>query len=207
MEVRMTKLKRVPLVTALALAVVALAAVSASADIHSGASGTYSGPIKGTNTGPDPTLEAGSTTIVCTQALTGGTLDGDWDATGPASAVLDFSWDGCSTTAGVPCTVEDIPGVDVNVTEENAPDSTIVNTEEAGTDIVCGAVFQCHASSDPNTSPVTADVDSDTQVASINDTVDVTGLIACPGEGQWVAQYLITDENGASLDLFATGTQ
>jgi hypothetical protein len=204
----MARLKRVSLLTTLAVAVVALTAVSASADIHSGGAGTYSGSIKGVNTGPNPTLVAGSTTITCTGALTGGTMDGDWDATGPASGVLDFSWSGCTAApASVPCTVDDIVDVPVNITEENAPDATIINTAEAGTDIVCGGVFNCHASSDPSSSPVTADVDSDTQVASIDDTVDVSGLIACPGEGQWVAQYAITDDADQPLDLFATGTQ
>jgi hypothetical protein len=201
----MRNLSKLALSTAIAAMAIALTAGAASADIYSGASGTYVGPIKGVNTGPDPTFQAGSTTITCTHAPMSGEMDGDWDATGPASAVADFSWDGCATNGGSPCTFSAVEDMSLAITEENAPDATIVNTEAWGMDYVCGSVIQCHVSSDPTTSPVTADFDSDTQIASINDVLEISGHIGCPGQGDWIAQYLITDEDGASLDLFATG--
>jgi hypothetical protein len=211
------KLKRLSLLTALALALVAYSAVPASADILSpGEFGSvYQGAVKGVNTGDDPTLTAGSTVITCQNALTEGTMDGDATASGPANAVLAFSWANCATNGAVECTVDPITGVDVAITEENAPSATIRNTgkdgvpgDPAGTTITCGTVFTCNASSDPDTTQVSAEVDQATQVATINDTVAVTGLVGCPlsGTGQWEAQYLITDDLDQDLDLWATGT-
>jgi hypothetical protein len=213
-------LKRLSLMTALALAVVAYAAVPASADILSpGQNGSvYSDcvsggdpedcPVKGVNTGDPPTLTAGSTVITCQSALTEGVMDGNAATDDPAEAELDFSWSDCETQGAVDCTVDDITGVSVDITEDNAPSSTIGNTEAAGTTITCGEVFVCDASSNPSSTPVTAEVDQATQVATIDDTVAVTGLLGCPlsGTGQWEAQYLITDDLDQDLDLWATGT-
>jgi hypothetical protein len=207
----MGNVRRLSVLLALTLVVVAFTAASASADIVN-SSGTYVGETQAVNTGPDPTLVAGNSTVTCTSAVIGGfdttasTIDGDWDETGPASGNLDFRWSGCSVVRDLSfetCTVQDILDVDVSITEANAPDSTITNTEAAGTNINCGVVFNCFASSDPTTSPVTSEVDSDTQVADINDTVDVSGL-GCPTSGQWVAQYAITVPED---DLSATGSQ
>jgi hypothetical protein len=206
----MGNLKRLSLVTALALAAVALAAGSASADIQN-SSGTYVGEFQGVNTGDNPTLVAGNSTVTCTSALVGGfdltasTINGDWNETGPASGNLDFRWSGCSVVSGVQfetCTVDDVLDVDVAITELNAPDSTVTNTETAGTLISCGLVFNCTATADVSTTPVTAEVDFETQIASIDDTVSVSG-IGCPTSGQWRAQYAITVPED---DLFATGS-
>ena len=43
---------------------------------------------------------------------------------------------------------------------------------------------------------MTAEVNQATQVATINDTVSVTGSLGCPanGSGTWNAEYLITDD-------------
>jgi hypothetical protein len=214
-------LKRLSLVTVLALAVVAYAAVPASADILTpGQNGSvYSDcvfgddtedcPVKGVRSGDAPTLTAGSTVITCESATTNGFLDGDATAADDAAeAELDFAWDVCETQTGQGCTVDDIIGVSVDITEANAPSSTIINTEAAGTTITCAGVFVCNASSDPSSTPVTAEVDQATQVATINDTVAVSGLVGCPlsGQGQWEAQYLITDDLDQNLDLWATGT-
>jgi hypothetical protein len=198
-------LKRLSLLTALALAVVAYAAVPASADILSpGEFGSpYQGSVKGVRSGAAPTLVAGTTTITCQTANTDGTMDGN----APATAVLNFSWDSCMTGGAVPCSFGDVTGVDVDFTEQNAPSMTMINTETAGTTITCGLVFSCSASSNPSTTPVTAEVDQASQVATIADTVAVTGSVGCPtsGTGTWNAQYLITDSNNNDLDLWATG--
>jgi hypothetical protein len=53
---------------------------------------------------------------------------------------------------------------------------------------------------------VTIEGDSDTQVWTVNDTMDVSGGIGCSGTGQWTAQWVMTDPEGQSLDLFATGS-
>jgi hypothetical protein len=205
-------LKRLSLLTALALAVVAYAAVPASADILSpGEFGSpYQGSVKGVRSGAAPTLVAGTTTITCQTANTDGTMDGN----APATAVLNFSWGSCTTQGAVPCSVNAITGVDVSITEANHPSATIINTGKdgvpgaaAGTTVTCGLVFSCNASSNPSTTPVTAEVDQGSQVATIADTVAVTGSVGCPasGTGTWNAQYLITDSNNADLDLWATG--
>jgi hypothetical protein len=55
--------------------------------------------------------------------------------------------------------------------------------------IVCGGVFSCTASSNPASTPVTAEVDSETQVVYVDDTMGFTGPIACPGAGWWRAEY------------------
>ncbi len=215
----MSNLKRLSLLTAVALAVIGYTAVPASADILSGGEfgSVYSDcvsddpnppipldcPIKGVRDGAAPTLQAGNTTITCQTANTDGIMDG----AAPATAVLNFSWGTCTTQGAVPCSVNNITGVDVSISEANAPSATITNTETAGTTITCGLVFVCNASSDPSTTPVTAEVDQATQVATISDTVAVTGSVGCPtsGTGTWNAQYLITDDNDQDLDLWATG--
>ncbi len=203
-------LKRLSLVTALALAVVAYAAIPASADILSPGSGgsVYSGAIKGVRSGAAPTLVAGNTTITCQSATTDGIMNGDATTGGPANAELNFQWDSCTTNGAVPCSVNDITGVSVNILEANAPSATIRNTETAGTTITCGLVFVCNASSNPSTTPVTAEVAQASQVATIADTVSVSGSVGCPasGTGTWNAQYLITDDADNDLDLWATGT-
>jgi hypothetical protein len=214
-------LKRLSLVTALALAVVGYAAVPASADILSpGEFGSvYSDcvpggtkqdcPIKGVRTGAAPTLVAGSTTITCQTATFTGVMDGDWTDAGPANGTLSFSWGSCTTQGAVPCTVNAINNVPVIFDEANAPSFTIRNTATAGTTITCGVVFVCNASSNPASTPVTAEVDQASQIATIADTVAVSGSVGCPasGTGTWNAQYLITDNNNNDLDLWATGSQ
>ena len=204
-------LKRLSLVTALALAVVAYAAVPASADILSPGSGgsVYQGDVKGVRSGAAPTLVAGTTTITCQTANTDGTIDGDATAANdPAEGTLNFQWGTCTTQGAVPCTVGNITGVTVDITEANAPSATIINTATAGTTVTCGLVFSCNASSNPASTPVTAEVNQGTQVATIADTVAVTGSVGCPasGTGTWNAQYLITDPDDNDLDLWATGT-
>jgi hypothetical protein len=216
-------LKRLSLLTALALVVVAYAAAPASADITLGDGGalysdcvaggsTQDCSVKGVRSGAAPTLTAGSTTITCQQANTNGVMDGDWVTAGPpsnpADATLNFSWSQCTTQAAVPCTVGNISNVPVNITEANAPSATIINTATAGTTITCGLVFSCTASSNPASTPVTAEVNQATQVATINDTVSVTGSVGCPasGTGTWRADYLITDSANNDLDLWATGS-
>jgi hypothetical protein len=209
-------LKRLSLVTTLALAVVAYAAVPASADILSpGEFGSvYSDcdpggdpqdcPINGVNTG-DVTFTAGATVITCRTS----NIDGVMDGNAPATAVLNFSFEGCTTQTSVDCTVDDITGVDVDITEANAPSATIVNTEAFGTMITCaGFPGSCAWSSDPSSTPVTAEVDQASQVATIDDTMAVSGLVGCSpdGTGQWEAQYVFTDDADQDLDLWATGT-
>ncbi|HMJ95945.1 MAG TPA: hypothetical protein VK486_08830 [Thermoleophilaceae bacterium] len=203
--------------TALALAVVAYAAVPASADITLGDGGAvYSDcvaggtaqdcAIKGVRSGAAPTLVAGTTTITCQQANTNGVMNGDASG-GFANATLNFSWSQCTTNTLVGCSVNTITGVPVNIDETNHPSATIINTATAGTTITCAGVFVCNASSDPSTHPVTAEIDQGSQVATIADTVAVTGSIGCPasGTGTWNAQYLITDASNNDLDLWATG--
>jgi hypothetical protein len=221
----MGNLKRLSLLTTLALAAVALTAVSASADIEQSSNPgvPFVGPVQGHNVGPNPTLETSTVTITCTEATTAGSIDGDWDETGPATGSLRFAWDGCTAAAGLQtCEVDPVDPTDVNITEENAPDSTITNTERGETFIDCtGGVFTCTAWADPaDGTEVEADVDSATQIASIDDTVGVglTGEVGCPDSGQWVAQYQVsepqsdppspeTDPIGNSLGLLATGSQ
>jgi hypothetical protein len=207
----MSRIKRLSLVTALALAAVALTAASASADIVN-SSGVYSGPIfaeHNANTGADPTLTSGSVVISCEVAESSGTINGDWTAGGPANGVLDFSWDQCTAAGGLQtCTVDDVLDVPVNLNESTAlaPDSEIVNTDRGQTFIDCtGGVFSCDAWSDPaDGTAVVADVDAETQIVTINDTVGVGGSIACPSSGQWEARYeIVTPED----DLSSTGTQ
>ncbi|HMJ96854.1 MAG TPA: hypothetical protein VK486_13435, partial [Thermoleophilaceae bacterium] len=125
----------------------------------------------------------------------------------PANATLNFSWTECRAH-GLLCSVNNSTGVPVRITEENAPSATITNTETFGTHIVCEGVFNCTASSNPSTHPVTAEVDQWSQVATIADTVAVTGSVGCPasGTGTWEAEYQITDEGYQDLDLWATGT-
>ena len=209
----MTSIKKVWLLTALVPAVAAFSAASASADIEviGGDGSAYHGAVEGINTGPDPTLETGTTTIVCEVATVEGTMLG---AT-PATADLTFGWDQCRIVGGVGCSVDDIPNVDVALNEfstapdpnpENyltAPDSNITNTETGSTFISCALAFNCTATSDPaaGNGAVSATVESDTQVADIDDTVEVTGL-GCPSTGQWVAQYEITvPADGLRSDL------
>jgi hypothetical protein len=205
-KVRTTmNLKRLSLLTALALAVVGYAAVPASADILSpGEFGSvYNGAVKGVRSGAAPTLVAGATTITCQTANTDGSISG----TAPATGTLNFSWASCTTQGAVPCSVANINNVPVSISEANAPSATITNTATAGTTVTCGLVFSCTASSNPASTPVTAEVDQASQVATIADTVAVTGSVGCPtsGTGTWNAQYLITDSNNADLDLWATG--
>jgi hypothetical protein len=198
----MGSIKRVSLVATLALAALALTAASASADIITPGGSAYVGNVAGVNTGANPTLVTATTTIVCTGASTGGTMDGN----APATAELDFSWSGCRIVNGVNCTVNAINDVLVNIDESllDAPDATIVNTELGSTFISCATAFNCTASSDPNDgsgltdypggtgSEVTADVAGGADpVATIQDDVRVTGL-GCPSTGTWNAQYLIT---------------
>jgi hypothetical protein len=62
--------------------------------------------------------------------------------------------------------------------------------------------------SSPDASPVTGYFDSDTQILSFDETeLDVTGGFGCTGDGRWVGDYLVTDMDDQSLDLFATGTE
>ena len=124
-------------------------------------------PVKGVNT-----------VLTCQDALTEGIMDGDATAANaPATAVLDFSWDNCQTS-GASCTVNDITDVDVAIDEANAPSATII-PETAGTTITC-AGWTCTWSWNPSTRPVTAEFDQDSQVATIADTVRVTGGFGCP---------------------------
>jgi hypothetical protein len=204
----MSNLKRLSLLTAVALAVVGYAAVPASADILSpGEFGSvYNGAVKGVRSGAAPTLVAGTTTITCQTANTSGSISG----TAPATGTLNFSWGSCTTQGAVPCSVGNINNVPVSISEANAPSATITNTATAGTTVSCGVVFVCNAQSTiggGSPTPVTAEVDQASQVATIADTVNVSGSVGCPasGVGQWNAQYLITDSNNNDLDLWATG--
>ena len=215
----MSNLKRVSLLTVVALAVVAYAAVPASADILSPSEFglVYSDcdpggdpedcPVKGERTGAAPTFTAGGTVVTCQTAGFEGLMDGDWTAAGPASAELNFSWGSCTTQGSVPCSVNAITGVSFEITEENAPSFTFRNTETAATTITC-AFNSCTWSSNPATTPLTIEVDHATQVATINDTMDVSGSIGCSpsGVGTYSAQYLITDDQDQDLGLYATGT-
>jgi hypothetical protein len=199
----MRNLKRLPAMGTLALAALALTAASASADIVTPGTDTpYVGPIGFVKTGPNPTLVTSATTIVCTGASAGGTMDGN----APATGELDFSWSGCRIVNGVNCNVSNINDVPVNLDESllAAPDFTIVNTARVEISISCATAFNCTVSSDPDDgsgltdypggtgSEVTADVAGGADpVAAIDDPVVVSGL-GCPGEGRVVAQYLIT---------------
>jgi hypothetical protein len=217
----MSRIKRLSLVTALALAAVALTAATASADIVN-SSGVYNGYVfaeHNENTGDDPTLTAGGVVISCDDATSHSDwdqttgeqegIDGDWDATGPANATLDFAWAGCTAAAGAQtCTVDPVHDVPVNFTESTllAPDSEIVNTDRGQTFVNCtGGIFSCDAWSDPaDGTAVVADVDSETQIITINDTVGVGGSLTCPSSGVWEARYQITTP---SDPLSSTGTQ
>ncbi len=215
-------LKRLFLLTVVALAVVASAAVPASADILSpGAFGSvYSDcdpggdpqdcPVKGVRSGAAPTFTRGSMVVTCRTANIDGFVDGDATTSGPANGVLNFSWESCTTSSGTEgCSVDDITGVDVDITEANAPSATIINTVTAATTITCASVFSsCNWSWNPSTTPVTAELDQDSQVATINDVGDVAVSFGCPdeGPGMWSGQYLITDDQDQDLDLWATGT-
>jgi hypothetical protein len=186
---------------ALTLAVALAAAPSASADIVN-SSGTYLGPIEGA--GP-ASFETSSITVNCPDSGIGGTLDGDWTAGGPASALLDFSWGGCTTEpSSVPCTLDDLIGVDFEITEENAPDATFANTASAGVGMVCGTIFQCDWSWDADPGELSGEYDSATAILSFDVITDVLGPVGCPGEGRFRADYWIgTPED----NLFATGSQ
>jgi hypothetical protein len=213
----MSKLKRLSLLTVVVLAVVGYAAVPASADITLGDGGAvYSDcvaggtlqdcPVKGVRSGAAPTLVAGSTTITCQTANTTGVMDG----AAPATGTLSFTWGSCTTQGAVPCTVNAINNVPVSISEANAPSATITNTATAGTTITCGVVFVCNAQSTiggGSPTPVSAEVDQASQIATIADVVNVSGSVGCPasGTGTWNAQYLITDNNNNDLDLWATG--
>jgi hypothetical protein len=198
-------LKRLSLLTAVALAVVGYAAVSASADILSpGEFGSpYQGAVKGVRSGAAPTFVYGSTTITCQTA----NIDGSIDGNAPATGTLNFSWASCTTQGAVPCSFSNMTGVDVKITEGNAPSATITNTETAGWTMTCGLTYTCNWSTNPASTPVTAEFDQASQVATIADTVFMTGSVGCSasGTGTWNAQYLITDSNNNDLDLWATG--
>jgi hypothetical protein len=198
-------LKSLSLLMAVALAVVGYAAVPASADILSpGEFGSvYQGAVKGVRSGAATTFTAGSTTITCETA----DIEGIMDGAAPAGGTLNFSWEACRTQGFVACSVDDILGVGVNIDEWNAPSATISPWVSAGTTIVCGFVFHCNVSFNGTSTVVTAELDQWSQVAAINDTVAVTGSVGCPasGTGQWNARYLITDDAGQDLDLWATG--
>ena len=107
----------------------------------------------------------------------------------------------------MPCSFNDFTGADVGISEANAPSATIITTETAGTTYTCGVVYVCNWGWNPSTTPVTAELDQASQVATIADTVNVTGSVGCPasGTGTWSAQYLITDGNNNDLDLWASG--
>ncbi|HMJ95946.1 MAG TPA: hypothetical protein VK486_08835 [Thermoleophilaceae bacterium] len=214
----MANLKRLSLLTAVALAVVGYAAVPASADITLGDGGpVYSDcvpggskqdcPIKFVRSGPATTFTAGSTVITCQTSNIDGVMDGDATTGRPASATLNFSWSQCTTNSLVGCSVGSITGVPFNILEGNAPSFTFVNTATFGTTITCAGVFVCNMSSNPATTPVTIEVDQASQVATINDTVAMTGSIGCPasGTGTWRADYLITGDADEDLDLSAGG--
>lgn len=197
----MSSIKRVSLVATLALAMVALTAASASADIITPGGSAYVGSVAGVNTGPDPTLETDTTTITCEVATTGGTMDG-----GAGTGELDFTWDECSVVGGTAsCDVDPINDVPV-ISDESpatAGDFEIINTDIGATFISCALVFNCTASSDPgNGSEVEAYVDGGADpVVNVDDTVDVSG-VGCPSEGQWVAEYTVTTP---AAGLEATG--
>jgi hypothetical protein len=199
----MRNLKRLPTLTALALVAMALTAASASADIVDPVSGNpYVGEVAAVNTGANPTFATSTTTIVCTGASTGGTMDGN----APATGELDFSWSGCRIVNGVNCTFGDMNDVSVNLDESllDAPDYTIVNTSRGDMFYTCATTFSCTMSSDPDDgsgftdypggtgSEVTADTNGGADpVATIADDFRLTGL-GCPSTGTWNAQYLIT---------------
>ncbi len=205
----MSNLKRLSLLTAVALAVVGYAAVPASADILSPGSGgsVYSGAMKGVRSGAAPTLVSGPITITCQQVTIDGTMNGDASG-GSATAVLDISFANCMTNGGVPCTISSVTGVSFNVTEANNPSFTFVNTETFGMTITCGPFYSCNWSSNPSTTPVTIEVNQASQVATISDTMNVSGPVGCPasGTGTLNLQIGITDDQDQDLDLWATGT-
>jgi hypothetical protein len=225
----MRYLHRLAVVTALALAALALTAVSASADIIDTTTGLpYTGAVSGTETGSAPTLSSGSVVISCDSATVSGTID---DGTAPGmTGSLAFTFGGttaatndtCQTIAGgaATCTVDPIgtgnatdateptnvgQATPVNVEYQETitagenqsfsitgPDMTIANTELGATTVTCGGVFSCTASANTSTSQVTAVVDAETDVAEIDDTVDLAGLIGCSlGAGNWTAQYTV----------------
>jgi hypothetical protein len=195
-------LKRLSVV---ALAVVGSAAVPASADILSpGEFGSvYQGVVKGVRSGAPPTFVLGSTIVICQTANIDAIINGN----APATGTLNFSWGGCTTQGGVPCTVGNITGVPFIISEANHPSHTFIPTATFGTTITCGVVLSCNVSSNPGSTPVTAEVDQASQVATIADTVNVSGSVGCPasGTGTWNARYLITDNADQDLDLWATG--
>jgi hypothetical protein len=192
----MGKLKRLSLLAALALAAVALTAAPASADIEQSSNPgvPYVGPVQGHDVGVGPTLEMpNGFAITCEQAVTAGSLDGN----APATGSLRFAWHGCTAmSGGVACEVDAVPHVDIEITE-NPPDFTMTNAERAETFVECaGGVFACTAWSDPSDgTEVSAEVDSATQIASIEDIVGV-GLgteIGCPDSALWTAGYELSE--------------
>jgi hypothetical protein len=208
----MRNLERLSVLTAVVLGALALTAATASADIEN-SSGVYTGPFEAVHPGPtqntDPDPSFGGT-ISCQGASISGTMDGDWDASGPANGVLDFAWEDCTAMVGgvQSCTIDPVTDVPVNLVESStalAPDWQIVNTDRLETFIDCaGGVFSCDVWSDPGDGTgFVADVDSERQVIEINDEGSVGG-IGCPTSGGYDARYEITTPED---DLFSTGTQ
>jgi hypothetical protein len=206
----MHHLRKLALLTALALAAAALAAGSASATVNDETTGLpYSGAVSGTTTAAHtPTLTAGTITIACDTASVTGSINGNTD-----TGSLSFTWGAgdptdCRVIAGgvATCTVNDVVNVPIAITPtvENKTgipsgfttdgDGTITNTANAGTTIVCLGVFDCDAAANTDPDPtsgaqVTSLTDSEGAVAHINDTVSVTGTLGCPGSGNWTAIY------------------
>jgi hypothetical protein len=200
---------RLSLLTVLTLAAVALTAGTASADILDSTGAIYNGPVSGTNVGT-PTLTSGDVVITCNSSTFAsvGNIDGDWDASGPANAVLDFAWSDCSavsSTGGNACSFA--PAEDVSVILDEtilaAPDSTLINTSRMEWRVTCLGTWVCTWSSDPSTgSEVQADVDAETNTVTINDVVEVSGTLCPDDEGVWDAVYAITPQG-----LEASGSQ
>jgi hypothetical protein len=98
--------------------------------------------------------------------------------------------------ATVSCTVNPISNVPTLATATSGgPNGILRNTADAGTQISCGAVFNCNAASTPTTTQVSSELDASLDTATISDQVEVTGLVGCGTTGTWNAVYATTPTN------------
>jgi hypothetical protein len=205
METQMYFLRKLGLLTALAMAALAVFAMAASATIkdstlggtQSGTTtGEYSGAITSTETGPSPTLVSGASTVTCTSATANGTSTGG----GTSQAELSFAWSGCTVVSGglpTNCTVNPISNVTTVASPTGSGNGILTQAENAGTTITCLGAFVCQATSTTTTGgtagagPVTAVLDAAADTADISDQVQVTGSLGCTDPGTWDATYAV----------------
>jgi hypothetical protein len=196
-------LRKLGLLTTLALAALAVTAMAASATVKdSTAGGTqsgtttgqYSGAITSTETGATPTLVSGASTVTCTSATANGTSTGG----GTSQAQLSFAWKTCSVVSGgapAICTIFAISDVTTVASPTGGGNGIFTQAELITTIISCPGAFECGmrstttAGGTAGAGPVTAVFDASLNTLTINDQVHVAGSVGCTDPGTWKDTY------------------